>query len=315
MAFHDRLFPTTISWGSSGGPGFKTELIDTQGGHVYATSRWAQPKHQFDVSWGIKSDADLMLVKTFYMARSGAANTFRFRDPIDNTTAADHVGTPTNMDVQIGVGNGTQIAFQLAKKYTEGAQVRTRNITKPVSGTLVVSKDGVSNVLWSLDATTGILTFSTAPSAGQVIRIGCQFDVEVRFSGDADEWLEMSLDQFDAGNIRLKLVEETSTAPVSEEFPFGGAKDHGGITANISVSVAEGRVHRFSADAASLVVTLPDYTSLPTGGPYFYFRNDGANTATLKDHLAVTVGSLTTAAGFVVVLGLTSGGAKKWYIM
>jgi len=69
----------------------------------------------------------------------------------------------------------------------------TRTITKPVHGgvppgtsdTVVIYLDGVQQGSgWSVDATTGIVTFSSAPAAGKRITADFEFDVPVRFDTD-----------------------------------------------------------------------------------------------------------------------------------
>ena len=74
-----------------------------------------------------------------------------------------------------------------------------RPITKPVAGTVVVSLNNVSQPSgWSVDTTTGVITFGTAPGAGVIVRAGFEFDVPVRFD---DEELQLSADAFQAGSI------------------------------------------------------------------------------------------------------------------
>ena len=51
---------------------------------------------------------------------------------------------------------------------------------------------------WTLDATTGIVTFTAAPSIGVIIRAGFEFDVPVRFDTDM---LDVTLDIERLGSI------------------------------------------------------------------------------------------------------------------
>jgi uncharacterized protein (TIGR02217 family) len=51
---------------------------------------------------------------------------------------------------------------------------------------------------WSLDATSGTVTFDTAPEADAAITAGFQFDVPVRFDTDT---LDINLSSFAAGEI------------------------------------------------------------------------------------------------------------------
>ena len=58
---------------------------------------------------------------------------------------------------------------------------------------------------WTLDATTGQITFDTPPEPGQPITAGFQFDVPVRFDTDR---LDVTLDLETLGSIpQIPLVE------------------------------------------------------------------------------------------------------------
>lgn len=51
---------------------------------------------------------------------------------------------------------------------------------------------------WTVDATTGVLTFTTAPASGVIVRAGFEFDVPVRFDTDV---LDVTLDFERLGSI------------------------------------------------------------------------------------------------------------------
>ena len=58
---------------------------------------------------------------------------------------------------------------------------------------------------WTLDATTGLVTFTTAPGSGVIIRAGFEFDVPVRFDSDS---FDVTLDVERLGSITsIPLVE------------------------------------------------------------------------------------------------------------
>jgi hypothetical protein len=72
-----------------------------------------------------------------------------------------------------------------------GARVRSRSglevrtITKPVAGSVHLYKDAVEQLFgWSVDVTTGVVTFSTSPAAGVQLTADFEFDVPVRFDTD-----------------------------------------------------------------------------------------------------------------------------------
>ena len=60
-----------------------------------------------------------------------------------------------------------------------------RPIRKPVPGSVIVARDGVLQTTgWSVDTTTGVVTFATPPAEGQILTAGFLFDVPVRFDTD-----------------------------------------------------------------------------------------------------------------------------------
>jgi uncharacterized protein (TIGR02217 family) len=135
-------------------------------------------------TYGIRRTDDLAAVVAFFEARNGRLYGFRWKDWGDYKSCLPS-GTPSASDQAIGTGDGMTTAFQLAKAYISGAQSWTRSITKPVAGTATVSIDGVVQASdWSVDTTTGLVTFATAPANGATITAGFEFDVPVRFDTD-----------------------------------------------------------------------------------------------------------------------------------
>ncbi len=62
-----------------------------------------------------------------------------------------------------------------------------------------IALDGVEQISgWTIDTTTGLITFDTAPGAGDAISAGFEFDVPVRFDTDA---LDVTLDLERLGSI------------------------------------------------------------------------------------------------------------------
>jgi uncharacterized protein (TIGR02217 family) len=81
----------------------------------------------------------------------------------------------------LGTGDDTQTQFQLVKHYPSGSVVEVRTITKPVAGTVRVYLDDVEQAsVWSVDTTTGLVTFSAAPALGVEVTADFEFDVPVR---------------------------------------------------------------------------------------------------------------------------------------
>lgn len=177
--FVEERMPTDITYGSSGGPVFSTSVFASASGAEQRNSLWAESRNKYDIAYGIRDKTDMDVVLNFFYNVRGRAIGFRFKDWADY-----HVISQT-----IGTGNGTQSAFQIIKTYTSGSYTYTRNIYKPVSGTLsgvtvnaVAMTEGVD---FTVDYTTGIITFTTPPGSTHAVVVGAvEFDVPVRFDTD-----------------------------------------------------------------------------------------------------------------------------------
>jgi uncharacterized protein (TIGR02217 family) len=205
MPFHEVRFPAGISFGSSGGPERKTEIVTLGSGFEERNAVWANSRRRYDVGYGVRSLDDIHTVIGFFEARLGRLYGFRFKDFPDFKSCAPN-GTVTPADCIIGTDNGTATQFQLTKSYVSGAGTWTRAIQKPVAGTLRMALNGAEQVTgWSLDNTTGLVTFLSAPGSGVSVTAGFEFDVPVRFDADS---LSINLASFRTGEIpAIPIVE------------------------------------------------------------------------------------------------------------
>ncbi len=185
MAFIETRFPTDIAYGSAGGPEYFTDIVVTHSGYEQRNVNWAQARARYNVAQGVKTQAQLDTLIAFFRARKGRADGFRFKDWTDYQAT----------DQNIGTGDGVATVFQLRKNYINGSITEIRTITKPVAGSVVIKFDDVvenpSN--YSVNTTTGEITFTGAPSASVQITASFEFDVPVRFDTDR---LSASLDNY-----------------------------------------------------------------------------------------------------------------------
>tara|TARA_R100001143_G_scaffold63117_1_gene68583 strand:- start:313 stop:1287 length:975 start_codon:yes stop_codon:yes gene_type:complete len=321
MGFHEVQFPTGYSYGTQGGPAFNTSIIVTDSGYEQRVARWDGARRRYNVREDVKSYSDIAEILEFYTARQGAAFGFRFKDFLDCTSSATGLdpslggADPDDEDQEIGVGDGSTQQFQLIKKYTSGPTTRTRTITKPVSGTVVVAIDGVNQASgWTVDTTTGVITFTSAPAIDEVITAGFEFDVPVRFGEEVDiDGLIAVIDGPGSGSIAsFSLIEIIDGVQVDDEYAYGGGAETD-ITESFSLAIADGRVRKLNVTVASLIAILPDNTNLPAGGPYFILENTGSETLSIVDSDGTTV-ITTLAASAQGMLGITvdGGGSKSW---
>jgi len=175
MAFHEVQFPNDIAYGATGGPEFATSVVATASGYEQRNINWSSARGRWDVASGLKKQTQLDALVAFFRARKGRAHGFRFKDWTDYKATGQAVGT----------GNGTITTFQLIRTYSSGGATDVRTITKPVAGTVKVYLAGVQQMSgWSVNTTTGVITFSTAPGNGVAVSADYEFDVPVRFDTD-----------------------------------------------------------------------------------------------------------------------------------
>ena len=209
MAFLEApRFPIDLNYGSMGGPGFKTDVVVYGNGKEYRNALWSIPRHRYDVRYAVKSRTDLLNVYEFFLAQQGQANGFRVKDLWDYTSASDGKSTPAADDVTVGTGDGSDTTFQLIKNYSKGSETLARDILKPVSSTILVEVNSVSQtegVDFTIDTTTGIITFAVAPTSGHSITAGFEFDVPVRF--DTDDLSSVQLLLYTTGGSDIASIE------------------------------------------------------------------------------------------------------------
>lgn len=323
MGFHEVLFPLDIAYGSAGGPGFSTNIIELDSGAEQRVARWGDARHRYNVAYGIRSYVQLYDLIEFYIARRGPANGFRFRDYTDCTTSANGYAIELGGAIQtpddqlLGVGDGITTQFQLIKRYIHGGFSRIRKITRPVAGTTKLKINDVEyaeGTGWSVDTTTGIITTNGPVPAAHDVEAGCIFDVPVRFGKEVDEVLAMNVESFGQGSSQdIPLVEILADGEVQDEFFYGGAARFN-YSSEITLSVLGGRTIELNPSNNNLNVRMPDTTSLPGGGPYFFLVNIHATfTAKIKTFSGVSLFDLPALSMITMILSDNGAGTKTWY--
>ncbi len=205
MSFHEVRFPASVSFGSSGGPERRTEIVTLGSGREERNTPWAHGRRRYDAGLGLTSLDELHGVIAFFEARRGRLHGFRWRDALDGQSCAP-LGAVGAGDQVLGVGDGVRTAFQLVKTYGDGAGSYVRVIAKPVAGSVRVAVAGEElESGWSVDVATGMVIFDVAPAVGASVTAGFQFDVPVRFDTDR---LSISLAAFRAGEApEIPVVE------------------------------------------------------------------------------------------------------------
>jgi uncharacterized protein (TIGR02217 family) len=208
MAFHNVIFPEDYSQGAVGGPEFRTTVVSTGSGYEQRNVDWASARCRWDLSRLLYDPATRDATIAFFRARKGRAHSFLFKDWADyfvgmawNTTTKtlDHTGAHN-----FAVGNGSQTVFDIYKVYNSGGFTEARRITRPRSAIRVYLNGVNQGSGFTVDYSTGRITFSTPPANGVNVGWGGEFYVPVRFDTDA---LSMEYVSPTVGDAPLPVVE------------------------------------------------------------------------------------------------------------
>lgn len=200
MGFHEVRFPANLSFGSVGGPERRTEIVTLANGFEERNTPWEHSRRRYDAGVGLRSLDDVEQLIAFFEARRGQIYGFRWKDWSDYKSAAASKPV-TALDQGIGTGDGKTRVFQLAKTYRSGGASYTRPVAKPVEGSVLLAVDRDAKVLgveFTVDAATGLVSFTDPPPRGVAITAGFEFDVPVRFDTDR---IQISVASFQAGDV------------------------------------------------------------------------------------------------------------------
>jgi uncharacterized protein (TIGR02217 family) len=233
--FRHALFPPAISFGSSGGPKFKTTLFAADSGYEQRIATWRNLRAEYEVGHNVKTREQMDEVRAFFLAVGrGRAYPFRFKDWNDYQINQEIIAT----------GDGVAKAFQITKTYNStqsqsGAEhAYVRKLTKiawdTVAGVAVDEVVMVSPDDYSVDEDSGIITFVVAPAVDAEIKIGhAEFHVPVRFDIDHfsvsyEEWEQLSAPSIPLIEVRDwryatgELIEsDAEGGGIDTEFPDG----------------------------------------------------------------------------------------------
>lgn len=191
LPFDDVRLPEDVEVGAHGGPAFNTTVVTFSSGAEQRNADWQLVRHTFDVGYGIGNISDFETVRAFFFARRGKWRAFRFKHWDDYNCDNELVGT----------GDGVATDFQIVKNYeSSGPFPYVRTITRPVSGTVQVFKNGVLQLSgYTLNGdTSSNVHFAVAPTLGVLITVTCEFDVPCRF--DTDQF-DFTFEGFNAGTV------------------------------------------------------------------------------------------------------------------
>lgn len=194
MAYLDVLFPESISNECTVIPQFNNVTTKGMSGRRDVQMNWDAPLRRYDVSHMVKDRSTLAQFIDFWITVRGTAYSFRFWDPSDYECGTVYVNSTISYvdKVTIGTGDGVETEFQLVKRYGGVINPLVRKITKPDPAVFRLYVNNVHVTTgFTLDAQTGIVTFSSPVTNGHVVAWAGHFWIEAYFE-NSDPRLVMS---------------------------------------------------------------------------------------------------------------------------
>ena len=171
------VFPVLpgVSFGNGKSAIWSTTVIESFSGIEQRIANWSYPRWRFKLSYEVLRDKptqdEFWTLVGFICARKGRFESFLFEDTTDNTATAQTIGT----------GNGSTVAFQLSR--TKG------DFVEPIRAPKAVSEVRVNGVVvspsnYSVNYSTGTITFGSAPANGNSVEADFTFYFRCRFEED-----------------------------------------------------------------------------------------------------------------------------------
>lgn len=212
VEFDEVRFPEDVSYGSSGGPTFKTQIFEAYRGGEKRNVDWASPLMEFDVAYGIKTTEQMHRVIDFFNARQGKLRGFRYKNWANYQV----------VNGNIAVGDGVSTRLPIIRTYGFPATQTYKRLYKivpgSVSGVSIANEALTEGEDFIIDYNSGEIVFKAnrVPGEGTPIKaVNLEFDEPVRFDTDN---IQIVIEQFNNNSIgSLPLV------GIRDTFSFGTA--------------------------------------------------------------------------------------------
>lgn len=178
-------------------PTWNTDVQEAISGKIVALQRWSYPKYGIEVGYEfLRSDTawgEYQDLVAFFNLAGGRATIFRFNDVNDNAV--------TNQG--FGAGDGTTTAFQLTRAMGGTNFSWVDPVFYPV--TAAISVAGVLQVLGTdyTISTTGLVLFTVAPGAGQLLTWTGTFNWLCRFDDDSNTFEQFTYNLFELKQLKF----------------------------------------------------------------------------------------------------------------
>jgi uncharacterized protein (TIGR02217 family) len=195
------VYPTLpgLTWSVTKSPIWKTRVQTSVRGRELRIKDQIYPRWKFQQVYSFLSGTarctpgytDIQIMMDFFMDVRGSWDTWLFNDPTDNFVA----------NQPLGLGNGSQVAFQLVRAFAGGFG---EPIIAPVSW--VIRFNGVVQSGFTVNTGNGIVTFGSPPPNGVAITADIGYYFRCRFTTDSLDFEEFAKNWWELKKIEFESV-------------------------------------------------------------------------------------------------------------
>ncbi len=203
------IFPTVpgLGWSVTKAPRFATRVQRAVSGRELRVLDQPYPIWTWTLTYALLRDKwdtrgagglgvgydELRTLAGFFLQQQGALQPFLFDDPTDDAVTGQAIGT----------GNASATVFQLVRSMGGFAE--------PITAPNVVAAIYFNGVLqspagYSVDGNSGLVTFATAPPAGQALTADFTYFFRVRFADDTAEFENFMYQLWQLKQVKLQSV-------------------------------------------------------------------------------------------------------------
>lgn len=184
MSYIRSFIPTCEAFGWTGGPGFKTDVVQLLSGREVRNASWANAQHFYSLPFRNILHSLYRPIKQMHLVCRGRLHCFLYRDRADSQ-ASNEI---------FAVAEPGQTVFQLSKISTMDGVSYQRNVyalyEPDEDGATAVAVDPEITIddspasSFTVDHDRALVTFSSPMTGGEVLRWSGPFAVWVRFDND-----------------------------------------------------------------------------------------------------------------------------------
>lgn len=200
------VFPALLGlgWSVKRSEIWVTRSQESVSGKEVRIADWTFPRHEWELTFehllqgslNGQTRADFASLSGFFNLRQGMFDSWLYQD-VDDNAVTDQI---------IAVGDGTTTAFQLIRSFG--------NFVEPMLAPNVITNVKVANSVqspgtYSVDSTTGILTFNAAPANAAGITATFSYFFRCRFLEDRMDFEKFSSALYLAKSVKFQSLKET----------------------------------------------------------------------------------------------------------